>query len=396
VGAGDVQRRGAAHRSDLRALRRARAGGLTHRWQKEEEESPGPKLEAHDEKEEADMRKELSGRWGALLAAAVVAALAGAPPARADGLAEAKAEVAKAMQKPEFVAPGEPFDISKLKGKHIWIITSTMAVPFVATIAHGVEAAAKVAGMETTLFDGKGDVSQWNRGMAQAVAQHAGGIVTVTADKTAALVPGTFSHVSISFYHSGQLQADEAIAKTEGKAKVLIFGDNEFPGEVSRVEGMQKEFSTRCPDCVVTVQDTQVGNLGVKLGQLAQTLLRRSPDINMVLPTYDAQAIYIVPAIKSANFDRTIEVIGADAVPSNLDWIRQGNIQIADVGEPETWLGWAALDEVARGMLGMKPVDEQIPLRLFTSENLKGVSNDENELFGGDYEAQYKKLWGIK
>ena len=367
------------------------------------------------------MRKGLKDRWGILLAAAVSGALAGAPGARADGLAEAEAAVEKAMQKPEFVAPGEPFDISKLKGKHVWIITSTLAVPFVATIAHGVEAAAKAAGIETTLFDGKGDVSQWNRGMAQAVSQHADGIVTVgaspelmkgptgdalkanipvvdavTADKTAPLVPGTFSHVSISFDHSGQLQADEAIARTEGKAKVLILGDNEFPGEVSRVEGMRKEFSTRCPDCVVTIQDTQVGNLGVKLGQLTQTLLRRDPDINMVLPTYDAQAIYVVPAIKAANFDRTIGVIGADAVPSNLDWIRQGNIQIADVGEPETWLGWAALDEVARGMLGMKPVDEQIPLRLFAAENLKGVSNDENELFGGDYEAQYKKLWSVK
>lgn len=371
------------------------------------------------------MRKRLETRWRGLLTAATLAALAGAlagaPTARADGLAEAKAEVTKAMQKPQFVAPGEPFDISKLKGKHVWIITSTLTVPFVATIAHGVEAAAKAAGLETILFDGKGDVSEWNRGMAQAVAQHADGIVTVgaspelmkgptgnalkanipvvdavTADKTAPLVPGTFSHVSISFYHSGQLQADYAIAKTEGGAKVLILGDNEFPGEVSRVEGMQKEFSTRCPKCAVTVQDTQVGNLGVKLGQLAQTLLRRDPDINMVLPTYDAQAIYVVPAIKSASFDRTIEVIGADAVPSNLDWIRQGNVQIADVGEPETWLGWAALDEVARGMLGMRPVDERIPLRLFTAENLKGITNDENELFGGNYQAEYKKLWGVE
>ena len=101
--------------------------------------------------------------------------------ARADGLAEAKAEVEEAMQKPKFVPPGEAFDISKLKGKHIWIITSTMAVPFVATIAHGVEEAARVAGIETTVFDGKGDVSQWNRGMAQAVSQHADGIVTVGA-----------------------------------------------------------------------------------------------------------------------------------------------------------------------------------------------------------------------
>ena len=51
------------------------------------------------------------------------------------------------MRKPELVAPGKSFDIAKLKGKRVWIITSTMAVPFVATIAHGVEAAAKVTGI---------------------------------------------------------------------------------------------------------------------------------------------------------------------------------------------------------------------------------------------------------
>ena len=77
-----------------------------------------------------------------------------------------------------------------------------------------------------------------------------------------------------------------------------------------------------CPDCVVTVEDTQVANLGVKLGQQVQTLLRRNPDVNFVLPTYDAQGIYVVPAIKAANFSNPIEVIGSDAVPSNLDWIR--------------------------------------------------------------------------
>jgi ABC-type sugar transport system substrate-binding protein len=352
---------------------------------------------------------------------AIAFAAASFSAAQADGLADAKAAVEKAMEKPQFVAPGDPIDMGKLKGKHIWIITSTMAVPFVAMIAQGAKAAAEGVGMQASLFDGKGAVTEWNRGLAQAVSQHADGVITVgaspelmkgpmadalkanipvvdavTADQTAPLVPGTFAHVSISFIHSGELQADYAIAKSGGKAHVLILGDNEFPGEVSRVEGMQKEFAAKCPDCTVTVQDTQVGNLGVKLGQLVQTLRRRSPDINMVLPTYDAQAIYVVPAIKAANFDHTVEVIGSDAVPSNLDWIRQGNIQIADVGEPNVWLGWAAVDEVARGMLGVTAVDERIPLRLFTADNLKGVSNDENELFGGDYAAAYTKLWGLK
>jgi ribose transport system substrate-binding protein len=341
--------------------------------------------------------------------------------ALADGIADAKAMVAKAMEKPTFVAPGEPFDMKKLEGKHIWIITSTMAVPFVATIAKSAQDAAAKAGIDAKLFDGKGNVSEWNRGLAQAVAQHADGIITVgaspelmkapmkdaldakipvvdavTADQSAPLVPGTFAHVSISFIHSGELQAAYAIARSEGKANVLVLGDNEFPGEVSRVEGMQSAFKAMCPDCKVTVEDTQVANLGTKLGQQAQTLLRRDPATNFVLPTYDAQAIFVVPAIKAANFDRTIEVIGSDAVPSNLDWIRQGNIQVGDVGEPSVWLGWAALDEVARGMLGMAPVDEKIPLRLFTQENLKDISNDENELFGGDFVAEYNKLWGLQ
>jgi ribose transport system substrate-binding protein len=337
------------------------------------------------------------------------------------GVDQAKAEAQNAEAMPHFVAPGQSFDMSKLKGKHVWIITSTLAVPFVATIAHAAEAAAKEAGLKTTLFDGKGDVTEWNRGMSQAVAQHAGGIITVgaspelmkgpmaaalaakipvvdtlTADQAAPLVPGTFAHVSISFRHSGELQADYAIAKSNGKAHVLILGDNEFPGEVTRVEGMQHEFKTLCPDCAVTVQDTQVGNLGVKLGQLTQTLLRRSPDISLVMPTYDAQGIYVVPAIKAANLDKPVEVIGSDAVTSNLDWIRHGNVQIADVGEPDVWAGWAAVDEIARAMLGLPSVEEGIPLRLFVAENLKDVPDDENALFGGDFVAQYRKLWGLR
>jgi ribose transport system substrate-binding protein len=337
------------------------------------------------------------------------------------GVDQAKAEVEKAEAMPQFVAPGQGFDIGKLKGKHVWIITSTLAVPFVATIAHGVEAAAKEAGLATTLFDGKGEVTEWNRGMSQAIDQHADGVVTVgaspelmkgptgaaliakipvvdtlTADLSAPLVPGTYAHVSISFYHSGQLQADYAIARSNAKAHVLILGDNEFPGEVSRVQGMRHEFETLCPACKVTVQDTQVANLGVKLGQLTQTLLRRDPDISVVLPTYDAQGIYVVPAIKAANLSAPVEVVGSDAVTSNLDWIRQGNVQVADVGEPDVWAGWAAVDEIARGMLGLPSVEEGIPLRLFVADNLKAMSNDENALFGGDFVAQYRKLWGLQ
>ena len=362
--------------------------------------------------------------WLAVLSLIVATALSSAlaQDSTATLVAQAKARVEAAMSLPSWQAPGAPVDMASLKGKRVWVLTSTLAVPFVSNIAKGVTEAADVAGWKTTLVDGQGDVSKWNASLAQAVAQKVDAIISIaaspelmktemakaqaagipvidvlTADKDSELVPGTFDHVSISFYNSGRLQADYAIMHSNGKANVLIFGDNEFPGEVTRVKGMRDEFSALCPDCKVTFQDTQVAKLATDLGSLTQTLLRRDPGINYVLPTYDAQAIYIVPAIKQAGLQGRVSVVGSDAVSSNLDWTAQNNVQIADVGEPDIWTGWAAVDEIARAMLKMPKVDENVPLRLFTAENLKGVdTKNEDALFGGHFRDEYKKLWGLQ
>ena len=50
------------------------------------------------------------------------------------------------MKLPKFKPPGAAVPMSKLKGKNVWIMTSTLAVPFVADIAHGAQAGAKAAG----------------------------------------------------------------------------------------------------------------------------------------------------------------------------------------------------------------------------------------------------------
>lgn len=354
----------------------------------------------------------------------VVAGLAASPIwGRGDGgVQTATAKIVTAKKLPVWAPPGSAVNMSSLKGKNVWVLTSTLAVPFVANIAKGTIEAAKVAGWKTKLLDGKGSVTEWNRIMGLAIAGHADAIISVaaspelmkpqmakakaagipvidvlTADKASPLVPGTFSHVSISFYQSGGLQADYAIMNSKGTAHVLILGDNEFPAEVTRVKGIQAEFKKLCPNCKTTFHDTQVGKLGTDLGPLTQTLLRKDPSINYVLPTYDAQALYIVPAIKQAGLQKKVKVIGSDAVSSNLDWTKTSNVQIADVGEPDIWTGWAAVDEMARGILHMPAVDEGIPLRMFDASNLKGLdTTNENQLFGGSFRTFYAKLWGLK
>ncbi|HVB46667.1 MAG TPA: substrate-binding domain-containing protein [Streptosporangiaceae bacterium] len=337
------------------------------------------------------------------------------------GALQAAAKLKAAKTLPQF-KPNAPVNLTGLKGKNITIITSTESVPFVAAIAAGAAQAANALGMHATVVDGKGSVAQWSQLVQQATAQHVAGIITVgaspaemkpavsaatsagipvvdtlTADQGSPLVAGTFAHVSISFYNSGRLQADYVIASCQADAHVLILGDNEFPGEVTRVQGMKAEFARLCPACKLTIQDTQVANLSTTLASETQTLLRRDPSITWVLPTYDAQATYIVPAIKQMGPESQVKVVGSDAVPSQLALVAGHDVQVADVGEPTTQSGWAAVDMLGRALTRNKPVDPDIPLRMFTVGNLVGLNfNSSDSLFGSNYRAQYLKLWGLR
>jgi ribose transport system substrate-binding protein len=341
--------------------------------------------------------------------------------AAAPGQAAARAAVAKAKAMPAFHA-NPPLDMGRLRGKKITVLASTLAVPFVANIAKGAKEAAGELGWKATVVDGKGSVTEWSRVVHQAVSQKADGILTVgaspaqmkpavaaakaagipvvdtlTADqKRDPLVPGTFAHTSISFYDSGRLQADYVIAHAPADAHVLILSDNEFPGEVTRVQGMRREFAKLCPGCELTVQDTQVASIGTELQRTTQTLLRRDPKITWVLPTYDAQAIYVVPGIKSAGKAGTVKVVGSDAVSANLGLVAKGDVQVADVGEPDTWSGWAGVDMMGRALAGQDPVEPRIPLRLFDKANVAGLdTNDAGALFGSGFRDEYKKVWGL-
>jgi ribose transport system substrate-binding protein len=346
---------------------------------------------------------------------------ADAAAAAAPGKATAQAAIDKAKAAPAF-QPNAPVDMKKLAGKKITVLASTMAVPFVADIANGAKEAAGVVGWDATVVDGKGSVTEWSRIVSQAVSQKVDGIVTVgaspaqmkpavaaakaagipvvdtlTADQTRdPLVPGTFAHTSISFYDSGRLQADYVIANGTADSHVLILSDNEFPGEVTRVQGMRGEFAKLCPDCKLTVQDTQVATIGTELQRTTQTLLRRDPKVSWVLPTYDAQGLYVVPGIKSAGLAGKVKVVGSDAVSTNLDLVAKNDVQVADVGEPDVWSGWAGVDMMGRALAGQDRVSPDIPLRMFDATNLAGAdTKDTNALFGASFRDEYKKVWGL-
>lgn len=339
------------------------------------------------------------------------------------GIRAARAAVARYERQPKFIGPGSRIPIARARGKSVWVIAVSMSIPFTASVAQGVQLAAARVGISTHVFDGKGTQSEWIRGINEAVSQHANGVVLigvplplvssaletmhndhvpfidVPTDCKQPLPFGEFGHVCISFTHAGALQADYAIAHAGAKpTHVLLLEDNEYPSEENRLHGMEAEFRKLAPHDTVDVHNTLTSQNATQLGPSTVNLIRRDPRISWVLATYDAQLLYVVPALQQAGLASKVRIVGSDAVSSNLNWTKTNHVQVADVGEPDHWMGWASLDLIARAMLGRKAVNEHIQLRLFSSGNLKGIRNTGNEdrLFGGNYRARYARLWGLR
>ena len=89
--------------------------------------------------------------------------LAEGPAATAD-VAGATAEIVRFMVLPAFVPPGPAFDASRaLRGKTIFEIPITSAVPFVTTVENGMRRAAEAVGARLVVYPDQGQPPQWAR-----------------------------------------------------------------------------------------------------------------------------------------------------------------------------------------------------------------------------------------
>lgn len=343
--------------------------------------------------------------------------------ASAAGVDAAKKLVADHTGDVKFISPGDPIDIASMKGKQLWIISADLSIPFHQNIVRGFEEAARAAGMKPVKFDGKGQTKEFTRGIEQAVGAGAGAIALISIDTRfvsgavkraqAAKVPivgvlnvdarakpdpGTAGEATIDYTGSGELLSAFAVKNTKGGAVHALYSDtSEFRVMGYLKTGIYNGMKRYCPGCDVSSFDTQIANFKTQLPTLTQSQLKRNPDTNWLFPAFDAQSVFVVPAIKQAGASDKVRVGSINAVKANLDLIKKGDLQVVDVGNPNGWLGWAAVDRMLRAMSGAPPAVSQVPIKLFDKENLTGVdtSNEEGLFKGADFRAEYKKLWKL-
>lgn len=316
--------------------------------------------------------------------------------------------------------PGPETSKPIVKGKSFVVIPCSMAAEGCARQAEGFVEGAKAVGWKTKLINPEGDINKTNAAIEQAITLGVDGIFLVSVDpKTVSGTlaearkkgievidsgaggpqskpsPTGLSHeVSLHGPLEGEMIAWFLIAHSGGKANVALINDSEFATVVERVETTQQILS-KCPECTISQEiDIPVTAVGSTLGARVKSLLQANPDIEYVWSPYDSATNDIVQSVVEEGKQEQIGVTGFNGNAQNLEYIREGQAQIADVGEALNWAGWAGVDDFNRIFNGEEPPeDDGVPAKLFTESNLP----EPGEQFEGeyDYQKKYKELWGV-
>jgi ribose transport system substrate-binding protein len=166
------------------------------------------------------------------------------------------------------------------------------------------------------------------------------------------------------------------------------------------VKAFEDEVKRLCSDCTVKTADSPLPQWQSGLPSLTSTMVKSNPNMSWLVPSTDAMIPSMKPALISAGAQGKVKMASQNASLPDMKAIASGDeIEVANVGSPTTWMGWATVDQVGRLLKGEEPVEDAgLPYRLFDSSNIDSVdlSDPESTWYGPfDYQGFYRELWGL-
>jgi ribose transport system substrate-binding protein len=345
---------------------------------------------------------------------------------QACNLTPLNAELKRFSALPTFTAPGPPLDAKKLAGKTIFNIAQYSNIPFQDAVDKSMAAVAARLNLKFTQYPTQGKTDEYIQGMNQAINQKVDLISLSTVDtrrvqpQIAAagkagipvvdsqfwdlsqldqVGPGLAAVRADNFSGAAKLLADWVIFDTKCKANVLVLTQDDVSSGGPMKRMIQAEFRKYCPTCKASYQTIPVAEWATRMQSATQTALVGNPNINYIIPLFDSEFQFVVPAIKATRRVGKVHVASFNGTPFALKMLqsRDGIVRM-DVGENLDWLAYANMDEILRVLSGMASVkNEHTPLRVFTKANIKqtGVPPAYNKGYGNAYVTGYNKLWGV-
>jgi ribose transport system substrate-binding protein len=294
-------------------------------------------------------------------------------------------------------------------------------------VGDGAQQAAKVMGWDFRILDGQGSVPARTSALTQAIALKPDGIIlgTIDAAEQAPIieqaiaagikvvgwhagpapgkieaVPGVFTNITTDPNEVAKASALYAVVDSGGKAGVILFTDSIYAIATAKTNA-EKAAIEGCSGCkVLSIEDTPIGDLGNRMGQLTTSLLAKYGDAwTYSIGVNDLYFDFAVPSLVSANIDPAVgyprQIAAGDGSVPAFQRIREKQYQVATVAEPLHLHGWQTIDELNRAFAGEPPSGYVAPPHLFINANIDADGGDQNTFDPGNgYRDAYKKIWG--
>lgn len=318
----------------------------------------------------------------------------------------------------ELIAPASALDPKQLEGRNIWYIAVGMN-QFATDVADGIEAAGETLGMNVTVFDGQNQTNRFNEGIEQAIAQGADGIILLGIDPAlvtnsllkaeAAGIPvqnnlsgdvgdpvpaGAYGNLTSDYTGDGALAAEWAMADSDCQAHVLLLSSSGIPVWDKFANGAAEAIKD-CTDCSAEILNIDAANVATSVGSQVQTALQRNPEINYIIAAWDSAVPFANPVIAASG---SKPKVGArDGIEASIQMIAAGNGQDMTVTMPPTgWIGYIAVDDIARAILGEEQPGYTIPSSIIDAANVGTGSPEDVAPNYVDYPEAFEAAWTAK
>ena len=304
-------------------------------------------------------------------------------------------------------------------GKSIVYVAQTMTNPGAAGAASGAQEAAKVIGWKLHIIDGHGTSAGIQAAFSQAIDLKPSGIVIGGFDPESAAQqvqranaagipligwhavaapgpsksPKLLDNITTRVEDVAKISADWIIARSNGRAGVVVFTDATIPFAKKKSELIKKELAT-CSD---------VKLLSYEQIPIPEANSRTIPAVSSLLSRLGSKWTYSA-AINDLYFDDAAPALRAagkqgagapfnigagDGDPSAFQRINGSQFQAATVPEPLSEQGWQIIDEFNRAFAGKHLSGYVAPVHITTAANSGGALSWDAD----GYRAAYRKIW---
>jgi ABC-type sugar transport system substrate-binding protein len=192
------------------------------------------------------------------------------------------------------------------------------------------------------------------------------------------------------------LMADQAIINAGGKGDFIATNLSGYPSVAIQVKGFEEEIEAKCSECSVQRLEIQPTQLGKDAPTIVANELRANPDVTGIYFGYDAIATGLNAALKAANvtapdtYSWAPDEVGVEELRNDE---KTGAVPL---GQPEN--GWQMVDAMARLATGGNIEDSATwgPYVLWAPEFDNIPASPANPPPNPDFQAEFKKLWGIE